>query len=164
MTNESIIGIINWKRSLLSLAISILLLFVLTFGTYTQYQKKGFINIPIVFFDIFFFLAFLYVFFQFLDRKPIIIVSEKGIAMRKNRIPFIGLKQFEWAEITYFHTTLNVSKGVTTFSLLIGGNSFNKEYSTDLSSLNIEPGEILKLIKQYSLKYNIQDLGRTSKS
>ncbi|MGC4103777.1 MAG: hypothetical protein QM738_20755 [Ferruginibacter sp.] len=107
-------------------------------------------------FSALFFIAFLFLFLQLLDRKPLIIISEKGIAMRKNSIPFAGLKQFEWTEISWYRTTLRVNKGIITHRLFIGGDTLNKEYYTEISALNVSEYDILNKLRRYAYKYNIR--------
>jgi len=161
MEYETLIGTRKRRASFLTLLIATFFVILMLYGHYHRHLvEKTWLIYSCIFFDLFFFLGFVWALLEFLDNRPLIIISKDGIVMRKRWTPFSKSRHFPWSEIEYYLTQIHVIKGFINFFLIIGVKSSNKEYRTELSSLNISESDVLRSMKYYSTKYGFRDSGR----
>jgi hypothetical protein len=134
------------------LFVASILLVLLHFLTNLSFQKI--INpFALILFSIFFFPFFIIAFLKFLDKKPLLIISDNGISMRKHRLPFAGLEQIEWTDVAGYSAKINRLKNGSTKFLIVERKSRKKKYYVDLFDLNVN-GDVLGTLKSYARKYN----------
>jgi hypothetical protein len=98
---------------------------------------------------------------QFFDRRPVLKLNSDGIWNRKG---FLLLKtiQIPWAQVNYFYILEETRKSMME-ALMIGQRDIDKEIKIELSGLDKSIADILLVMKEYSVLYNFQELGKESK-
>jgi hypothetical protein len=103
--------------------------------------------IIIVFVSIIFGIPYLIAFLKYIDKKPMIIIENGGISMRKSRLPFSGLREIGWDDIKHYEAKINRFRHGETMFLTITQKSTNKKYYVDLFDLNIDNDKILNAVE-----------------
>jgi len=102
----------------------------------------------IVFVSIVFGIPYLISFLKYIDKKPMIIINNGGVSMRKSRLPFADLREIGWNDIKDYEAKINRFRHEETMFLTITQKSTNKKYHVDLFDLDIDNDEVLNAVEE----------------
>lgn len=98
-------------------------------------------------------LLFLYVFLQFIDKKPLLIIADDGIAIRNSRIPFSELETIDWEDIAGYSIRTRLLKYGANKFLVIERRSIKRKYIVDLLDLDTNNRDVLDALAIYAQQY-----------
>jgi hypothetical protein len=156
MQRDTIIGVRRGNMfSVFSIAFIVAIILLILLLYFRAIPLDQLINpislIPISLFGIFFLLSFL----KLMDRKPLIIIDDKGVSIRKSRLPFSTLEHINWNDIKGYTTKVEQFRYGATKFLVINRKSTGKKYYVDLRDLKTSDGDILTAF-QMNLKKHQQ--------
>jgi len=136
---------------------------IVIFGHYQRFKKEGIWHQPVaIFFDFFFFTILVITLLRLIDREPLVMISDEGIWLRRNRFPFSRLDFSPWDDISGYWHEIRVFRGSVSDVLKVAVKSSDKQYRVDLTALGSESGEILQVFGAFARLNKIKDLGSES--
>lgn len=81
-------------------------------------------------------LPFIFSLIKFIDKKPMIIIDNVGLSIRKSRFPFSSLEPIDWNDIKGYTAEVTQTRYNETCFLIISRKSTNKKYYVDLYDLD----------------------------
>ena len=141
------------KSCIWQLAISGGIFSIVFFGHYQRFKKEGtWLQPAAIFFDCFFFSFFLLTVLRLIDRKPLIIISDDGICLRRSRFPFSKLDFIPWNDISGYWQEYHTVKGTSSVVLKVALKSSGSQYRIELTALGSASGEASQIFHSYAKK------------
>ena len=132
---------------------------IVAFGHYQRFKKEGTWLQPLaILFDCFFFLIFLFTVLRLIDRKPLIMISDGGIWLRRSRFPFSKLDFSPWEDISGYWHEYRTVKGSTSVVLKVALKSSVRQYRIELTALGSASGDVSQIFHSYAKKNVITKL------
>jgi hypothetical protein len=98
-------------------------------------------------------IGFLFGFLKYIDIKPMIIIDDKGVLIRKSRFPFSRLEHLDWNDIKDYSAKVRRFRHGTTKFLVIKRKSTGKKYYVDLFDLKTDTGDVLAALRRNLQKH-----------
>jgi hypothetical protein len=136
---------------------------IVAFGHYRRFKEEGTWLQPLaIIFDCFFFSIFLFTVLRVIDRKPLIVISDEGIWLRRSRFPFSKLDLIPWEDVSGYWHEYKTVMGSTTVVLKVAVKSSVRQYSIELTAIGSASDDVSQIFHSYAKKNVITRLESVS--